>query len=73
MRTHRHNTSKVPWQDDYLFASRALTEKVVSVKVMDEEPGLGSSATTARSSLHSIYERSHPILHDPDAEAAQGP
>lgn len=39
VQTHRHNTSKIPWQDDYLFASEALAGKVTEVSVVDEEPG----------------------------------
>ncbi len=35
VQTHRHNRSDKPWQDDYLFASKELTERLSSLEVVD--------------------------------------
>ena len=39
VQTHRHVLSKKPWQDDYLFCTKALLERVESVKAVDAGPG----------------------------------
>lgn len=36
VQTHRHGRSSKPWQDDYLFASRALAQKVVACEVVND-------------------------------------
>lgn len=35
VQTHRHRQSRVPWQDDYLFASRELAAQLVSCRPVD--------------------------------------
>lgn len=35
VQTHRHSQSRVPWQDDYLFATSALADRLVGCDVVD--------------------------------------
>ena len=35
VQTHRHNRSDKPWQDDYLFASKALAERLTNSYALD--------------------------------------
>ena len=35
VQTHQHNLSRKPWQDDYLFCTRAMLPRVDSVRVAD--------------------------------------
>jgi endonuclease/exonuclease/phosphatase family metal-dependent hydrolase len=35
LQTHRHSKSRVPWQDDYIFASEPLADKLVGCHAVD--------------------------------------
>jgi exonuclease III len=37
VRTQRHKHSSLPWENDYIFASKALAKKLISAKPWDEE------------------------------------
>jgi exonuclease III len=37
VQTHRHPGSKIPWQNDYFFISKDLSENLKSCKVLDNE------------------------------------